>query len=48
VAGVPMVVGTGAWIEADPARRADLVSRWRQPDIASVNLSEDGAELHEE
>jgi uncharacterized protein (DUF849 family) len=43
--GVPVGVSTGAWIDADPARRADLVSGWRRPDMASVNLSEDGAEL---
>lgn len=43
--GVPIGVSTGAWIEPDPTRRADLVSAWREPDMASVNLSEDGAEL---
>lgn len=43
-AGVAVGVSTGAWIEPDPRRRADLVSAWREPDMASVNLSEDGAE----
>lgn len=41
-AGVPVGVSTGAWIEPDPIRRAELVSRWREPDMASVNLSEEG------
>jgi len=43
--GVPIGVSTGAWIEPDPARRAELVSFWREPDMASVNFSEDGASL---
>ena len=43
--GVPIGVSTGAWIHPDAAERADLVSNWRGPDMASVNLSEDGAEL---
>jgi uncharacterized protein (DUF849 family) len=42
--GVAVGVSTGAWIEPDPRRRAELVSAWREPDMASVNLSEDGAE----
>ena len=42
-AGVLVGVSTGAWIEPDPARRAELVSGWREPDMASVNLSEEGA-----
>jgi uncharacterized protein (DUF849 family) len=41
---VAVGVSTGAWIEPDPRRRAELVSAWREPDMASVNLSEDGAE----
>lgn len=41
--GVPVGVATGAWVEPDPERRAALVARWREPDFASVNLSEDGA-----
>ena len=43
--GVPIGVSTGAWIEPDLARRAEAVSSWREPDMASVNFSEDGAEL---
>src|SRR6516165_4098038 len=43
--GVPAGVSTGAWIQPDPTRRADLVSEWREPDMASVNLSEEGAGL---
>jgi uncharacterized protein (DUF849 family) len=42
--GVPVGVSTGAWIEPDPERRAVTVAAWREPDMASVNLSEDGAE----
>lgn len=41
--GVPVGVATGAWVEPDPGRRAHLVSAWREPAFASVNLSEDGA-----
>jgi uncharacterized protein (DUF849 family) len=42
--GVPVGLTTGAWIEPDPERRLDLVSRWEEaPDFASVNLSEAGA-----
>jgi uncharacterized protein (DUF849 family) len=44
-AEVPVGVSTGAWIEPDPERRAEMVARWREPDMASVNLSEEGAEL---
>jgi uncharacterized protein (DUF849 family) len=40
--GVPVGVATGAWVEPDPERRAALVAGWREPDFASVNLSEDG------
>jgi uncharacterized protein (DUF849 family) len=43
-AGVPVGVTTGAWIEPDPGRRAELVSTWQEPDMASVNLSEPGSE----
>lgn len=43
--GVPVGVSTGAWIEPDVARRAEAVSSWRAPDMASVNFNEDGAEL---
>lgn len=42
--GVAVGVSTGAWIEPDPARRADAVSSWTEPDAASVNFNEDGAE----
>jgi len=41
--GVPVGVTTGAWIEPDPARRRALIKAWREPDYASVNLSEPGA-----
>ena len=41
--GVPVGVSTGAWIEPDVERRVALLSAWRAPDYASVNLSEDGA-----
>ena len=41
--GVPVGVTTGAWIEPDPARRAELVKAWRAPDSATVNLSEEGS-----
>jgi uncharacterized protein (DUF849 family) len=43
-AGVPIGVTTGAWIEADPKRRVELVSAWHEPDMASVNLNEAGSE----
>jgi uncharacterized protein (DUF849 family) len=42
---VPVGVTTGAWIEPDPERRAALISRWSEPDMASVNLSEEGSEM---
>lgn len=42
-AGVPVSVTTGAWIEPDPERRVALILGWREPDSASVNLSEPGA-----
>jgi uncharacterized protein (DUF849 family) len=41
--GVPVGVTTGAWIEPVFARRLALVSAWRTPDYASVNLSEPGS-----
>jgi uncharacterized protein (DUF849 family) len=41
--GVPVGVSTGAWIEPDHERLVALVRRWRAPDFASVNLSEEGA-----
>jgi uncharacterized protein (DUF849 family) len=43
VGQVPIGVSTGAWIEPDPRRRVALVSDWEGPDMASVNLSEEGA-----
>ena len=42
--GVPVGVSTGAWIEPSLARRLELVSSWRAPDFASVNVSEAGYE----
>ena len=41
--GVPVGVSTGAWIERDLERRLELIRAWREPDYASVNLSEPGA-----
>jgi uncharacterized protein (DUF849 family) len=41
--GVPVGVSTGAWIEPDLERRLALIRRWRAPDYASVNLSEEGS-----
>jgi uncharacterized protein (DUF849 family) len=43
-AGVPVGVSTGAWIEPDLERRVALVAVWTEPDYASVNLSEPGAD----
>jgi uncharacterized protein (DUF849 family) len=41
---VPVGLTTGAWIEADPDRRLELVAAWELlPDYASVNLSEAGS-----
>lgn len=46
VSSVPVGVTTGAWIEPDPADRLDRVRAWHaQPDFASVNFDEGGAEL---
>lgn len=46
-AGVEVSLSTGAWIEPDPERRAALVRGWGgvAPDVASVNVSEDGWEM---
>jgi uncharacterized protein (DUF849 family) len=42
--GVPVGLTTGAWIEADPERRLELVAAWRVlPDYCSVNLVEPGS-----
>lgn len=43
--GLPIGVSTGAWIEPDVERRAALARSWSEPDFASVNLSEAGAEV---
>lgn len=42
VPGVPLGVSTGAWMEPDVEARAAAVRAWREPDFASVNLSEEG------
>jgi len=42
--GVSVGVSTGAWIEPDLELRLELIRGWTEPDYASVNLSEDGAE----
>lgn len=41
--GVPVGTTTSAEIEPDPECRLGLVRAWREPDYASVNLSEAGA-----
>ncbi|MFE7316235.1 3-keto-5-aminohexanoate cleavage protein [Streptomyces sp. NPDC057555] len=42
---VPVGVTTGAWAEADPERRAELIASWTVlPDHASVNWHEPGAD----
>ena len=44
VLGIPVGVGTGAWIEPGSRARLDLIRQWDVlPDYASVNLSEDDA-----
>jgi uncharacterized protein (DUF849 family) len=40
--GAPVGVSTAAWIEPDLEARLAAIARWRAPDYASVNLSEDG------
>jgi uncharacterized protein (DUF849 family) len=40
--GVPVGVSTGEWIVPDLTMRVAAISGWREPDFASVNLSEDG------
>ena len=42
--GLRVGVSTGAWIEPDLERRIELIAKWRTPDYASVNLSEEGAD----
>jgi uncharacterized protein (DUF849 family) len=44
VVRVPVGVSTGAWIEPDLDRRIQLISSWREPSMASVNISEEGWE----
>ena len=42
--GVEISVTTGLWITRDPAKRLDRIAQWTEwPDVASVNISEDGA-----
>lgn len=36
-------VSTSHTIDADPARRSELIAAWEEPDFASVNLSESDA-----
>lgn len=45
VCGLPVGVSTGAWMEPEPDRRAAYAASWNEPDFASVNLSEPGAEI---
>ncbi|MBO0684305.1 MAG: 3-keto-5-aminohexanoate cleavage protein [Candidatus Dormibacteraeota bacterium] len=41
--GVPVGASTGSFIEADPARRLELISGWTErPDFASANFREEG------
>ena len=42
VPGVAIGVSTGAWMEPDVDARVAAVRAWREPDMASVNLSEEG------
>lgn len=42
VPGVAIGVSTGAWMEPDVDARVAAVLAWREPDMASVNLSEEG------
>lgn len=42
--GLPVGVSTGAWIVPDLRDRVKLIQRWRAPDYATVNLSEEGSE----
>ncbi len=46
IPGVPLGVSTGAWILPHTERRHQTVAAWgAQPDFASVNFDEPGAEL---
>jgi uncharacterized protein (DUF849 family) len=40
---VEVSVTTGAWIEPDVDRRVALIRQWRMPDLATVNVSEEGS-----
>jgi uncharacterized protein (DUF849 family) len=40
--GMPVGVSTGAWIASDAEARLEAIALWREPDYASVNVSEDG------
>jgi uncharacterized protein (DUF849 family) len=42
VPGIPVGVSTGAWIVPSPRERSTEVASWTAPDMASVNLSEEG------
>lgn len=42
--GVPICVSTGAWIEPDLSRRVEQIRMWREPDLATLNLSEEGSD----
>ncbi len=39
----PVGVSTGAWIEPQLSRRVALISQWREPDYATVNVCEEGS-----
>ena len=41
--GVPICVSTGAWIEPNLGRRLKQIRAWRKPDLATVNVSEEGS-----
>ena len=41
--GAEISVSTGAWIEPDLSRRLELIRDWREPDCATVNVSDDGS-----
>jgi uncharacterized protein (DUF849 family) len=41
--GAEVSITTGAWIEPDLERRVELIRRWREPDCATVNVSEEGS-----
>ena len=43
--GVETGVSTGAWIQPDLELRLEQIRGWSEPDMASVNVSEDGSEL---